>query len=95
MNFDARAKTYSNYKKHNTVKFLIGISPIGTISFLSQCWGGRVSDKILTQETNFYSLMEIVDTILADRCFTSSTSKLLVLWVVEGCKWAGKSSQWA
>ena len=45
--FDARAKTYSNYKKHITVKFLIGITPCGTISFLSHCWGGRVSDKTL------------------------------------------------
>ncbi len=25
--FDARSKTYSNYKKHNTVKFLIGVTP--------------------------------------------------------------------
>ena len=38
--FGAHAKIYSNYKKHNTVKFLIGITPCGTISFLSQCWGG-------------------------------------------------------
>lgn len=43
-NFSARSKTYSNYKKHNTVKFLIGITPFGTIYFLSECWGGRVSD---------------------------------------------------
>ncbi len=28
--FDARSKTYSNYKKHNTVKFLIGITPCGS-----------------------------------------------------------------
>ena len=47
-NFSARAKTYSNYKKHNTIKFLIGITPFGTISFLSDCWGGR-ADKNLTQ----------------------------------------------
>ena len=38
--FQARAKTYSNYKKHNTVKFLIATTPSGTISFISQCWGG-------------------------------------------------------
>ena len=46
-NFKARAQTYSNYKRHNTIKFLIGITPNGSISFLSRCWGGRVSDKNL------------------------------------------------
>ena len=29
--FEARAATYSNYKKHNTVKALIGITPTGSI----------------------------------------------------------------
>ena len=53
-NFSARSQTYSNYKKHNTVKFLIAITPCGSISFLSRCWGGRVSDKILTQESGFF-----------------------------------------
>ena len=48
--FKARVQTYSNYKKHNTVKFLIGITPAGVICYLSKCWGGRVSDKELTKE---------------------------------------------
>jgi len=39
-----RAQTWSNYKKHNTVKFLIGVTPQGTIDFISKGWGGRVSD---------------------------------------------------
>ena len=30
----ARSQTYSNYKSHNTVKFLIAISPTGAIIFV-------------------------------------------------------------
>jgi hypothetical protein len=45
----ARAQTYSNYKSHNTVKFLVAISPTGAIIYISKCWGGRVSDKHLTR----------------------------------------------
>ena len=69
-NYTARAKTFSNYKKHNTVKFLIGITPFGTISFLSNCWGGCVSDKNLTQSSDFLNQIEHGDTILADRGFS-------------------------
>lgn len=68
--YDARSKTYSNYKSHNTAKFFISITPFGTISFLSQCWGGRVSDKKLTQECGFLSLLQTGDVVLADRGFT-------------------------
>ena len=45
----ARALIYSNYKHHNTVKVLIGITPQGVISYVSKGWGGRVSDKHLTE----------------------------------------------
>ena len=65
----ARAQTYSNYKKHNTIKFLIGITPSGVICFLSKCWGGRVSDKELTRESGFLNKLEHTDEIMADRGF--------------------------
>ena len=35
----ARAVTYSSYKHHNTVKYLIRLTPQGSVSFISQGWG--------------------------------------------------------
>ena len=40
-----QAQVYSNYKSHNTIKYLTGITPAGAVSFLSYGWGRRDSDK--------------------------------------------------
>ena len=65
----ARAQTYSTYKSHNTIKFLIGITPQGTISFIYVGWGGRTSDKHLTEKCGFLDVLSPGDLILADRGF--------------------------
>ena len=39
-NLLARAQTFSSYKHHNTIKLLIGITPQGTVSYVSEAWGG-------------------------------------------------------
>ena len=60
----------SVYKKHNTVKFLIGITPNGAISFLSKCWWGRATDKHITHHNGFFDKVEHRDVILADEGLT-------------------------
>ena len=70
----ARAQTWSNYKQHNTVKFLIGIAPQGVVSFISKGWGGRVSDVHLTQNCGLLQNLLPGDLVLADRGFTVQES---------------------
>ena len=65
----AHAATWSEYKHHNTFKFLVGISLTGIISFLSSCYGGRGSDKFITRDSEFYDLLERDDETMANRCF--------------------------
>ena len=64
--FAARAATYSNYKKHNTVKVLIAVSPTGSIAYISNAWGGRVCDKVITQECGILDHIKPGDVSLAD-----------------------------
>jgi len=70
----ARAQTYSQYKHHNTVKVLLGITPQGTISFVSEPWGGRTSDVHLTENSGILKNLIPGDVVLADRGFTISDS---------------------
>ena len=68
-NLLARAQTFSSYEHHNTAKYLIGITPQGTVSYISCGWGGRVSDKHLTENCGLMKFLLPGDTILADRGF--------------------------
>lgn len=68
-NLLAGAQSWSNYKYHQTIKFLIGITPQGSIYYISESWGGRVSDKFLTEHSNFLSKLNPGDNIMADRGF--------------------------
>ena len=63
----AQSETWSHY--HNTWKLLVGVTPNGQVSFLSDLWGGRMSDKQITREGGVLDLIESGDNIMVDRGF--------------------------
>ena len=66
----ANKEVYNNYKSHTTFKYLVGISPHPAVVYVSKAWGGRASDKRITQ-TSAYLLGKLKpnDEVMADRGF--------------------------
>jgi len=54
---------------HNTAKYTIGINPKGVISFILSGYGGRASDKMITENCGFLNKLLPGDIVLADRGF--------------------------
>jgi len=68
--FTAQSLTFSNYKHHTTIKFLVAIVPTGGICYVSQAWGGRVSDRRITECCGFLEIIQPGDLVMADKGFT-------------------------
>ena len=66
---DIAATCWSNYKHHSTVKYLVGITPNGAISFLSDCYGGRATDVYIVNDCGFLRQLQPNDQVMADRGF--------------------------
>ena len=65
----SNSQVYSQYKSRPTLKCLVGITPGGSISFVSVPAGGNTSDKKLVKMTNIVEKFEENDIVLADRGF--------------------------
>ena len=67
-----QSSTWSNYKHHNTAKFLIACTPNGCISFISPLYVGSISDIELTKISGFITHLKDKPgiSIMADRGFT-------------------------
>ena len=61
--------TFSSYKNHNIFKALLGISPGGVVTFVSQLFPGSIPNKQLTLKNGLIKLLERGDSIMSDRGF--------------------------
>ena len=64
-----QSSTWSQYKRHNTVKFLVACTPDGSICFVSP---GSISDVEHTQVSGFLDAIKdkVGISVMADKGFT-------------------------
>lgn len=65
-----QSSSWSNYKHHNTAKFLIGCTPNGAVSFVSELYVGSISDVELTKVSGYVDTLKSGVSVMADRGFT-------------------------
>ncbi|XP_073239630.1 uncharacterized protein [Porites lutea] len=85
----AQRATWSNYKQHNTMKALVGITPTGYFSFVSKLWTGNVSDRYITERSGLLDKLEEGDSVMADKGFNIRdllTRKKVALNIPPLCK---------
>lgn len=71
-----QALTWSDYKKCNTFKYFIASAPNGQVIFMSDGFGGRISDIELTKRSGFVAKLPKGAAVLADRGFKGVESIL-------------------
>jgi hypothetical protein len=71
-----QSTSWSSYKHHNTMKFLVACTPNGSIAFISALYLGSISDPALTRDCGFLDHLEGMPgvSIMADRGFTIKES---------------------
>jgi hypothetical protein len=67
-----QAATFSTYKNKNTLKCLVGISPRGMVTYVSDSYGGSASDRQIVERSDLLNddhMFSEGQSIMADRGF--------------------------
>ena len=68
-NPSAQQTTFSTYKNRNTIKVLVGATPGGLVSYVSDAYGGSTSDRQIVERSALTSMCSLNDSIMADKGF--------------------------
>lgn len=85
LNITAESQTWSDTKHQNTIKCLVGITPYGSFSYVSQCWGGRITDRELVLVSGVLGHIHCGDLVITCKDFSieqelsDKKAKLIVL----------------
>ena len=66
---DNQSACYSSYKSRPTMKSLVGITPSGVLSYVSDFFPGSTSDREITVQSNFLKILNAGDAVMADKGF--------------------------
>ena len=68
-NLRDQSATWSSYKNRNTLKCIVGISPRGVVTYVSETYGGAASDRQIIERSSLISgkIFDSNDSIMADR----------------------------
>ena len=72
----SQSMSWSEYKKVNSVKYLISATPDGLINFVSGGRPGRASDMDLVRSSGYLDCLRSESTVLADRGFKELETEL-------------------
>lgn len=61
--------TWSQYKNCNTIKYLISCNPDGLVNYISQSYGGRVTDVTIVEDCGYLHKLTPGSHVMADRGF--------------------------
>ena len=65
----AQQASFSTYKNRNTVKVLVGASPGGLVTYVSEAYCGSTSDRQICERSHLTSSCQPGDSIMADKGF--------------------------
>ena len=66
---DNQSACYSHYKSNTTMKGLVGITPSGVCSFVSDLYTGSISDKEIIVKSGFLDKLSPGDGVMTDKGF--------------------------
>lgn len=64
-----QAISWSDYKKANTIKYLVSCTPNGLVNYISPGYGGRITDTSLVESCDFIKCLQPGMCVMADRGF--------------------------